>query len=95
MAHEHLVLHLGGTPHDPPLPLVSFLFFSGGDWKLGGMDLLAPLGGDDRSLQMRGALQPRAFRSPERSHDDWWRSTVSAAEVSRVRPSRFDGAATW
>lgn len=51
---------------------------SGGDWKLGGMDLLAPLDGTVPDLRERGGLQPRAFRAPERNHDDWWRSSVSS-----------------
>eukprot|EP00904_Undaria_pinnatifida_P002672 jgi/Undpi1/12405/HiC_scaffold_5.g02077.m1 len=50
---------------------------SGGDWKLGGMDLLSPLGGKDYSIAERRGLQPRAFQSAERNNDDWWRYTPS------------------
>ncbi|CAN0316212.1 unnamed protein product [Ascophyllum nodosum] len=50
---------------------------SGGDWKLGGMDLLSPLGGKDYSIAQRRGLQPRAFQSAERNNDDWWRYTPS------------------
>ncbi|CAN0523568.1 unnamed protein product, partial [Ectocarpus sp. 12 AP-2014] len=46
---------------------------SGGDWKLGGMDLLSPLGGKDYSIAERRGLQPRQFQSAERNNDDWWR----------------------
>ncbi|CAN0065605.1 unnamed protein product [Pylaiella littoralis] len=45
----------------------------GGDWKLGGMDLLSPLGGKDYSIAERRRLQPRQFQSAERNNDDWWR----------------------
>eukprot|EP00752_Nemacystus_decipiens_P008452 g7555.t1 len=46
---------------------------SGGDWKLGGMDLLSPLGGTDYSIAERRGLQPRHFQSAERNNHDWWR----------------------
>eukprot|EP00903_Cladosiphon_okamuranus_P016041 g14811.t1 len=46
---------------------------SGGDWKLGGMDLLSPLGGTDYSIAERRGLQPRQFQSAERNNHDWWR----------------------
>lgn len=38
----------------------------GGDWKLGGMDLLCALDGSDPFLQLHQSVQPRAFQSPER-----------------------------
>lgn len=61
-----------------PTPLLRILTpcNSGGDWKLGGMDLLSRLGGTDYSIAERRGLQPRQFQSAERNNDDWWRYSV-------------------
>ncbi|CAM9471877.1 unnamed protein product [Chrysoparadoxa australica] len=43
----------------------------GGDWKLGGLDLLGPLDGSDYSIMSMSSIQPAQFQSPERRAGNW------------------------